>query len=308
MIKTKLILLLLVAVLALPVHVLAEPDYLVDSDWLSEHIDDENLVVLEVRYHPHRYHTVGHIPGAIQVKRFSDLADNNSLTVTRFPTRKQFQETLRRWGITLDSTIVIYDDTRTVTSARLWVLLKLYGFPMEQVKVLNGGTIAWTAFEEITQEVTPPRAPSKIELKPADQSMFVEFPQVYDHVSMGKRSDIVLIDARPGERYTGGSHHGQGEGHIPGAINIVSMEGTDSQSQTWLADEEIAALYKDLAKDKTIYVYCDDGFRMSLAYQQLTHLGYKDVRLYNGGWSHWGNWLDLPTVTGDKPFAGDFDL
>ncbi len=47
---------------------------------------------------------------------------------------------------------------------------------------------------------------------------------------------------------------------------------------------------------------------MSLAYQQLTHLGYQDVRLYNGGWSQWGNWLDLPTVTGDKPFAGDFEL
>lgn len=308
MMKTKLTLLLLVAILTLPAQVLAEPDYLVDSDWLSEHIDDDNLVVLEVRYHPHRYHTVGHIPGAIQVKRFSDLADNNSLTVTRFPTREQFQETLRRWGITFDSTIVIYDDTRTVTSARLWVLLKLYGFPMDQVKVLNGGTIAWTAFEEITQEVTSPRNPSKIELKPADQSIFVEFPQVYDHVSMGKKSDIVLIDARPGERYAGGSHHGVAEGHIPGAINIVSMEGTDGQSQTWLPDEDIATLYKDLAKDKTIYVYCDDGFRMSLAYQQLTHLGYKDVRLYNGGWSHWGNWLDLPTVTGDKPFAGDFNL
>lgn len=306
--KTKIALLLLLAMVALPAQVFAEPDYLVDADWLSEHIDDENLVILEVRYHPHRYHTVGHIPGAIQVKRFSDLADNNLLTVTRFPTREQFQETLRRWGITLDSTIVIYDDTRTVTSARLWVLLKLYGFPMDQVKVLNGGTVAWSAFEEITQEAAPPRNPSDIELKPADQSMFVDFPQVYDHVAMGRMSDIVLIDARPGERYAGGSHHGVADGHIPGAINIVSMEGTDSQSQTWLSDDDLAALYQDIAKDKTIYVYCDDGFRMSLAYQQLTHLGYEDVRLYNGGWSHWGNWLDLPTVTGDKPFSGDFDL
>lgn len=179
---------------------------------------------------------------------------------------------------------------------------------MDQVKVLNGGTVAWSAFEEITQEAAPPRNPSDIELKPADQSMFVDFPQVYDHVAMGRMSDIVLIDARPGERYAGGSHHGVADGHIPGAINIVSMEGTDSQSQTWLSDDDLAALYQDIAKDKTIYVYCDDGFRMSLAYQQLTHLGYEDVRLYNGGWSHWGNWLDLPTVTGDKPFSGDFDL
>ena len=59
--------------LALPLLLLllrpafAAPDFLVDADWLSEHIDDENLVVLEVRYHPRRYFTVGHIPGAVSV-------------------------------------------------------------------------------------------------------------------------------------------------------------------------------------------------------------------------------------------------
>ncbi|WP_369161909.1 sulfurtransferase [Candidatus Thiodiazotropha sp. LNASS1] len=306
--KSTLLSLLMAIGLTISPFAWAKPDYLVDADWLAEHIDDDNLVVLEVRYHPHRYHSVGHIPGAIQVKRFKDLADNQSLTVKRFPSREQFQQTLRNWGVTMNSTLVIYDDTRTVTSARLWVLLKLYGFPMEQVKVLNGGTIAWSAFEEITQEPTRAREPGNIELAPADRSMFVEFPEVYDYVSEGKTSDIVLIDARPTDRYAGGSHHGVAEGHIPGAINIISMDGTDGQSQTWRSDEVLADMYKSVPKDKTVYVYCDDGFRMSLAYQQLTHLGYQDVRLYNGGWSQWGNWLDLPTVTGDKPFAGDFEL
>jgi thiosulfate/3-mercaptopyruvate sulfurtransferase len=63
--------------------------------------------------------------------------------------------------------------------------------------------------------------------------MFVAFPEVYDHVAEGKTSDIVLIDARPTDRYASGSHHGVAEGHIPGAINIISMDGTDGQSQTW---------------------------------------------------------------------------
>lgn len=306
--KKNLVILYFILSMAIPVSAVAEPDYLVDADWLTEHIEDDKLVILEVRYHPHRYHTVGHIPGTIQVKRFKDLADNNALTVTRFPSKNQFEKTLRSWGINNDSTIVIYDDTRTVTSARLWVLLKLYGFPMNQVKVLNGGTIGWTAFEEITKTPTPIPAPGNITLKDADKSMFVEFPEVYDHVAKGKTSDIVLIDARPAERYAGESHHAASEGHIPGAINIVSMDGTDGESQIWKSDKAINDLYSSVPKDKTIYVYCDDGFRMSLAYQQLTHLGYKDVKLYNGGWSQWGNWRDLPTVTGDKPFAGDFEL
>lgn len=54
--------------------------------------------------------------------------------------------------------------------------------------------------------------------------------------------------------------------------------------------------------------WLSEHIRMSLAYQQLAHLGYQNVRLYNGGWSQWGNWLDLPSVTGNQPFSGDFDL
>lgn len=83
--KSTLLSLLMAIGLSISAFAWAEPDYLVDADWLAEQIDDDNLVVLEVRYHPHRYHSVGHIPGAIQVKRFKDLADNQSLTVTRFP-------------------------------------------------------------------------------------------------------------------------------------------------------------------------------------------------------------------------------
>jgi thiosulfate/3-mercaptopyruvate sulfurtransferase len=288
----------------------ASPQFLVDSDWLSEHIEDENLVVLEVRYHPHRYHTIGHIPGAIQVQRFKDLADNQSLTVTRFPTKEQFQQTLRSWGINNNSTLVIYDDTRTVVASRLYVLLKIYGFNMKQVKILNGGTIAWTGFEEITKVVPSVKA-GNVTLKDANRSLFVEFPEIYDNVLSNRDPKIVLIDARPDDRYVGKKSlhpHAVRSGHIPGAINIVSMDGTDGQSQTWLDDKTIADLYKKVPKDKTVYVYCDDGFRMSIAFLQLTFLGYKDVRLYNGGWSQWGNWQDLPIVKGVKPFNDTFDL
>ncbi len=65
--------------------VIGTPAYLVDADWLAEHIEDENVVALEVRYHPHRYYTVGHIPGAVQVQRFKDLGDNEGTPLMRFP-------------------------------------------------------------------------------------------------------------------------------------------------------------------------------------------------------------------------------
>jgi len=47
---------------------------------------------------------------------------------------------------------------------------------------------------------------------------------------------------------------------------------------------------------------------MGLAYMQLKALGYKKIKLYDGGWGHWGNALTLPVVKGDKPFDDTFSL
>jgi len=285
----------------------SEPDYLVDSDWLSENIDNGKTVVLEVRYHPHRYFTVGHIPGAIQVQRFKDLGDNDASPLMRFPSREAFQTTLRNWGVNDDSTLVLYDDSNTALVSRLYFLLDLYGFNMDQVKILNGGTVEWSAFEEMTVEASPSPAPGKVTLKPANPALVIEWTDVYDDVVSRRDPGVVLLDARPHPMYTGEViKHSIMAGHIPGAINVVSLDGTSAQK--WRSDEELAELYTSVDKDKTIYVYCHDGFRMSLAYLQLKHLGAKDVRLYNGGWSHWGNRLTLPTVEGEKPYSGDYEL
>jgi len=285
----------------------AEPAYLVESDWLSEHIDDDNLVILEVRYHPHRYFTVGHIPGAIQVQRFKDLGDNNASPLMRFPSQAVFQERLRQWGINDDSTIVLYDDSNTALVSRLYYLLELYGFNMEQVRIINGGTVDWSAFEEMSKEASAKKQSGKVRLKPANTDLFVEWTDVYDDVVSRRDPNIVLLDARPADMYTGKMiKHSIMGGHIPGAINVVSLDGTNSQR--WRSDKELAELYKSVPKDKTIYVYCHDGFRMSLAYLQLKHLGVKDVRLYNGGWSHWGNRLTLPVVKGKDAYSGEYEL
>jgi thiosulfate/3-mercaptopyruvate sulfurtransferase len=293
--------------LMLSKNVWSAPAFLVESDWLSERINDENLIVLEVRYHPHRYFTVGHIPGAIQVQRFKDLGDNKASPLMRFPSRETFQATLRRWGVNDDSVLVLYDDSNTALVSRLHYLLELYGFNMEQVKILNGGTFEWSAFEELTKEDSGSRKPGNVSLKEANPGLIVEWADVYDDVVSRRDPNVVLLDSRPRDMYTGKViRHSIMGGHIPGAINVVSLDGTDAQK--WKPDDELRELYKSVDIDKTIYVYCHDGFRMSLAYQQLKHLGAKDVRLYNGGWSHWGNRPTLPTVEGDKPYGGDYEL
>jgi thiosulfate/3-mercaptopyruvate sulfurtransferase len=283
-----------------------KPGFLVDADWLEGHLDDPKLVLLEVRYYPHRYFTVGHIPKAIQVKRFMDLGDNHGETLMHFPPRAQFQKTLRRWGVNDDSLIVLYDDSRTALTSRLYYLLALHGYDMSRVKILDGGVVGWESFNELTKE-EPRVKPGNVTLKPANKAMFVEWTYVYDKVVSRRDPGVVLIDARPHKGYTGEMlTHAVRGGHIPGAINIVSLNGADGETQEWKPLAEIAKMYSAVPKGKTIVLYCHDGFRMSMGWMQLKALGYKDVRLYNGGWGHWGNRFSLPVAVGEEPLDDHF--
>jgi len=40
-----------------PLRAATPPDFMVDADWLAAEMKNPRLVILEVRYHPHRYHT-----------------------------------------------------------------------------------------------------------------------------------------------------------------------------------------------------------------------------------------------------------
>ena len=286
----------------------ASANLFVDSDWLAERSADPSVVVLEVRYYPHRYYTIGHIPGARQVQRFRDLGDNNGPTLMHFPPREQFQRSLRSWGVNGDSTLVLYDDARTALLSRLYFLLDLYGFDMSRVKILAGGTIEWTAFNELKRSAETVN-PGNITLSPARAELMVAWTDVYNDVVSRRDPGIFLLDARPTDQYTGQTiNHAVRGGHVPGAINVVSLDGTDAESQIWLDDEALTTVYSKVPREQTIYAYCHDGFRMSLAYMQLKYLGYPDVRLYNGGWGHWGNALSLPVVEGEAPFDENFSL
>jgi thiosulfate/3-mercaptopyruvate sulfurtransferase len=243
------------------------------------------------------------------VQRFKDLGDNTGRSIMLFPSREKFQSTLRGWGVNDASTIVLYDDSRSALTSRVMHLLDLYGFDMSRVKILDGGAQEWASFNELTKEPTAAPKPGNVSLKDANPMSYVQWQQVYDDVLSRRDPNIVLVDARPHGMYTGEviKHAVQG-GHIPGALNVVSLDGTDGQSQKWHSVERLAVLYKDVPKDKTVYLYCHDGFRMSLGWMQLKSLGYSDVRVLDGGWGIWDRAFTLPVVAGDKPYDEEFAL
>jgi len=117
--------------------------------------------------------------------------------------------------------------------------------------------------------------------------MVIEWTAVHDDVYARRGPSVVLLDTRPKGQYTGAIVNGAVRGgHIPHAINIEGLRAIDGTSQLWKSMDELTEMYPEIPKDKTVYAYCHDGFRNTLAYMQLKALGYEDVRLYNGGWAH----------------------
>jgi len=77
--------------------------------------------------------------------------------------------------------------------------------------------------------------------------------------------DLQVLDVRtPGER--------QG-GHVPGS--------------TYIFLPELEKKAERLDKAKPIAVYCDSGYRASLAGSLLLRMGFKDVRNVPGSWKAW---------------------
>ncbi len=85
-----------------------------------------------------------------------------------------------------------------------------------------------------------------------------------------------LIDVRELKEYN--------HGYIPGAINIPRgvLEFKINNEQFWTNE----GLYLPL-KDEEFILVCKKGSRSILAAQSIMKLGYKNVKVLEGGWKKW---------------------
>ena len=126
----------------------ADPERLVTTAWLAEHLGDPGLVVVESDEDVLLYDT-GHIPGAVKVDWYTELNDE----VTRdYVDGPRFAKLLGSRGIGRDTTVVIYGDKNNWWAAyALWVF-RLFGH--EDVRLLDGGRTKWIAEgRELTTDV-----------------------------------------------------------------------------------------------------------------------------------------------------------
>jgi thiosulfate/3-mercaptopyruvate sulfurtransferase len=270
-------------------------DVLVETDWLEQHLDDENIRIVEVDENPALY-ADAHIPGATGFDWQKDLQDQ----VKRdFLGPEAFGELLGSRGISDEHTIVLYGDRNNWFAAYTYWYLKYYGH--EDVKLLNGPREKWIAEGRATTSEAPSYEPQSFIAQPGDDAIRAKRDEVL--AALGK--DVNLVDVRSPQEYSGelitmagyeqeGAQRG---GHIPGAASVPWSQAVNEDG-TFKSADELRELYtaKGVVNGGApVIAYCRIGERSAHTWFVLHELlGENDVKNYDGSWTEWGNLVDVP--------------
>jgi len=270
----------------------AHPEALIDTQWLTNHLNDSNLRVVEVDMSPEPYKDA-HIPGAVFWNISADLLLPDlrmNLNATAV------EKLLSRSGITNEMTVVAYG-SYPGTGAWIFWLLKLFGH--QDVRVLNGGHQKWIAEgRPVTTELST-FAPTRYRAKPLDVNLRVLHEEVQASINCPEQ---VVLDVRTIQEYRGEyflMKPPQGmerAGHIPGSVHVEHLL-TLNEDGTFKQFDELQALYsgKGVTSDKEVFPYCAIGGRSGCTWFVLKYLlGYPNVRNYDGSWNEWSRLPNVP--------------
>jgi thiosulfate/3-mercaptopyruvate sulfurtransferase len=277
----------------------ANPDALVDTDWLEEHLDDVAVRIVEVDEDTTAYEK-GHIRGAVAWNWTTDLHTDVGRD---YLDQAGFSRLLSEAGVGPDTTVVLYGGNNNWFAAYAYWLLKLRGF--DRVQLLNGGRKKWELeSRELSQDV-PSHGVSGYAIDGPERA---EIRALRDEVLDKVGTGIGLVDVRSPEEFRGEKlapdhlpqEQSQVPGHIAGAANIPWVKAANDDG-TFRSAEELRELYEaeGITPDKEIIAYCRIGERSSHSWFALQELlGYERVKNYDGSWTEYGSLVGVPVEVG----------
>ena len=275
----------------------ARPELIATPEWLADELAHESVRVLDVRWRPDgtaaESFEAGHIPGAVHLDWRTELVDaalEEDGPALHLTTAERAAAAFGRAGVADGSSVVIYDDTLSLYAAWTWWALRAFGH--ESARVLDGGYPAWQASRRVVSTASLPHAPATFTPRSNPRLRL----SMSDVRAMLGSPDVQLLDARAPAEYRGFEGNTKRLGHIPGAANVPVGAMTRPGSQHFKVGDDLRELLfkANVARGRRMVCYDGSGIAAAKLAFALTLLGHEDVAVYDGGWSEWGNRLDLP--------------
>ena len=281
----------------------AEP--LVDNAWLKSNLNDENLVIVDVRSKIDKStidtYKASHIPGAVYSNYLEDgwrTKDANG-TPGQLPEPAQLEALFEKLGISNTSHVIIIPAGKTAldmgSATRAYWTLKVSGH--DEVSILDGGFAGWAA------DASNPVETGVNQPKPGEFTVTLrsELIASKEDVKAATQNKISLVDNRPTNQFSGSKKHKLSArfGTIPGAVNIPEGTLTENGGGSFRNANVLKSLYgatgTDVNKDEINF--CNTGHWASLGWFVSHELvGNKKAKLYDGSMVEWTADKSLPLV------------
>ncbi len=286
----------------------ARPELLAETAWLSEHLDDPTIRLVDMRGYVRltelekgvqesvytgasEDYVQGHLPGAIYLDWTKDIIDLHDPVPVQVAGAEQIATVLGQAGIGDEHTVVIYDNhPASQFATRLAWVLGYYGH--DKVKILNGGIAKWQREGRPLSTETPhyPAAVFTPHVRP-DWRITAE-----ELVKKLGETDFALVDARDEGQYRATVRRGDRGGRIPGALHLPREALIDPADGTFRPATQLRELIEQagVTPDKPVVAYCNGGVAATSVLFALRLLGYDKLTNYDGSWNEWSNRPELP--------------
>lgn len=284
---------------------LRNPDALVSTTWLEQHLDDPGLRIFDCSTvlsrqdtggRPYRAiscyeeHAAGHIPGAGYLDLQGDFSRPESPFGMTLASPEKVAAAFEQSGLSDKNRVILYSRRSPSWAARFWWMLRWLGF--DNAALLDGGFEKWQAEGRLlsTEPCTYHSGNLTVKLR---RGVFVGRDEILEALN---DPHTLIVNALSAELHAGRDPQYGRPGRIPGSVNVPQMDLYCPETGAFLSPDVIGRKFVEVGANNALRIitYCGGAIFATVDAFWLHQLRHDNVAVYDNSLSEWSAHPSLP--------------